>query len=374
MLTPRAEWFPASSGALAQVTDEEDGSGRPPVMADVARRAGVSQMTVSRVLNNHPGVRPATRAKVLAAVADLDYRPNTAARALVTGRTRVLGVVSVNTALFGPASMLVAIERAAREAGYFVSIVSLSSPDRRALGDAIAHLGSQAAEGIIVIAPYAVTTAALRHLPDNLPIVAVEGGKAPVPTVVVDQYLGARRATRYLLSLGHPTVVHIAGPEDWHEARERERGWRETLATEGREAPPVVRGDWSPQSGYEAALSLAPMPESSALFVGNDQMAVGVLRALHEAGVMVPDQVSVVGFDDVPEAAYFSPPLTTIRQNFAEVGRRSLGLLLQQVEGSPRPRTRVVIPPDLVVRDSTAPPSSRRRGGDAPLSLNTRSP
>ena len=354
------------------LADGQAGSARPPVMADVARRAGVSQMTVSRVLNNHPGVRPVTRARVLAAVADLDYRPNTAARALVTGRTRVLGVVSVNSALFGPASTLVAIERAARDAGYFISIASVPSLDGRSLGEAIAHLGSQAAEGVIVIAPYVVTAAALRYLPATLPVVAVEGGTAPVPTVVVDQYQGARRATRYLLSLGHDTVVHIAGPEDWHEARERERGWRETLLAEGKELPPVVRGDWSPQSGYEAALSLAPLPASSALFVGNDQMAIGVLRALHEMGVMVPEQVSVVGFDDVPEAAYFSPPLPTIRQNFAEVGRRSLGLLLQQVEGTQRP-TRVVIPPDLVVRDSAAPPATARRAQDAPFS-RTRSP
>lgn len=328
---------------------------RPAVMADVAKLAGVSHMTVSRVLNDAQAVSPTTRARVRAAMTTLGYRPNTAARALVTGRTRQLGVVSVNTTLFGPASMLVAIERAAREAGYAVSIASLREPDRRSLTEAFEHLTEQSVEGIVAIAPRAAIAAALRHAPGGVPLVAVEGGAGPMPTVAVDQYLGAVRATRFLLSLGHRRIAHIAGPDDWHEAAERERGWRDTLVAAGVEPPAVLRGDWSPRTGYEAGTALAARRDLSAVFVANDQMAIGVLRAFAEAGIRVPGDVSVVGFDDVPEAAYFAPPLTTLRQDFGEVGRCGLALLVEQVEGVPRSDKRLVIPPDLVVRDSTGP-------------------
>ena len=325
------------------------------VMADVARLAGVSHMTVSRVLNDSSAVSPTTRARVRAAMVTLGYRPNTAARALATGRTRQLGVVSVNTTLYGPASMLVAIERAARDAGYAVSIASLREPDRRSLDEAFDHLTAQSVEGIIAITPRAAIAAALRHVPYGVPLVAVEGGEGPMPTVAVDQYLGAVRATRHLLSLGHRRIAHIAGPDDWHEAGERERGWRDCLLEAGESPTTVLRGDWSPRAGYEAGLALVAAEECTAVFVANDQMAIGVLRAFAEAGIDVPGDVSVVGFDDIPEAAYFAPPLTTLRQDFGEVGRRSLALLVAQLEGAPLSDERVVIPPDLVLRDSTGP-------------------
>ncbi|TQS40869.1 LacI family DNA-binding transcriptional regulator [Cryptosporangium phraense] len=323
------------------------------VMADVARLAGVSHMTVSRVLNDSTAVSPTTRARVQAAMTTLGYRPNTAARALATGRTRQLGVVSVNTTLYGPASMLVAIERAARDAGYAVSIASLREPDRRSLGEAFDHLNAQSVEGIVAITPRAAVAAAIKHAPRSVPLVAVEGGEGPMPTVAVDQYLGAVRATRHLLSLGHRRIAHIAGPDDWHEAEERERGWRDTLKQAGETPTTVFRGDWSPRAGYEAGLQLAAANEHTAVFVANDQMAIGVLRAFSEAGIDVPGEMSVVGFDDIPEAAYFAPPLTTLRQDFGEVGRRSLALLVEQVEGGPPSDERIVIPPDLVLRDST---------------------
>ncbi len=337
----------------------EDPGRRPAVMADVAKLAGVSHMTVSRVINDHPAVSRLTRERVLAAMAELSYRPNIAARTLVTGRTRRLGVISVDTTQYGPASMLVAIERAARDAGYAVAIASLAALDRGALGEAVDFLTSQAVEGIIAITPHTATMAALRHVPSGVPIVAVEGGKGAVPTVAVDQYLGAFLATRHLLALGHATVAHICGPQDWYESPERERGWRDALVAEGREVPAVVAGDWSARSGHDAARKLIGTPGLSAIFVANDQMALGALRALHEAQVAVPDEISVVGFDDIPEAAYFTPPLTTVRQDFGEVGRQGLDLLLEQVEGAPRSRRRRVIPPDLVIRKSTTVPQMR---------------
>jgi len=335
-------------------SQERDGQRRAVVMADVARLAGVSQQTVSRVLNESPHVRAETRVRVLDAVRKLDYRPNPVARALVTGRSRTLGVVSFDTTLFGPASTLLGIERAAHDSGYFVSIASLRSPDAASLRAAIERLRLQGVDGILAIAPQEQAAAALAHLPAGVPVVATEAGfHDDVPLVAVDQVDGAGAATRHLLELGHRTVWHISGPPDWLEARDRVRGWRATLAAAGIAEPPMLVGDWSAHSGYELARELAAEPSVSAIFAGNDQMALGVLRALHELGRRVPGEISVVGFDDIPEAAYFTPPLTTVRQNFNEVGRRALHLLLRRIEGAAAASAREVVAPLLIARTSS---------------------
>ena len=294
-------------------------------MADVARLAGVSPQTVSRVLNESPQVRDATRRRVLDAVRRLEYRPNRLARALVTGRTRTLGVVGFDTTLHGPASMLLAIERAAHDAGYFVSIASIGSLDSASVRSAIERLREQAVDGILVIAPQESAAQALRHLKPDVPVVATEAGAHDgVPLVAVDQVAGARAATQHLLDLGHRTVWHVSGPLDWYEARDRVDGWRATLEAAGAPLSAVLAGDWSARSGYDLGLRLAREPDVTAVFAANDQMALGVIRALHELGLRIPDDLSVVGFDDIPEAAYFTPPLTTVRQDFNEVGRRAL--------------------------------------------------
>ncbi|WP_198676353.1 LacI family DNA-binding transcriptional regulator [Kribbella monticola] len=330
---------------------------RPPVMADVARVAGVSHQTVSRVLNNLPNVRPSTRDRILQAIDELGYRRNLTARALVTRHSRVLGVVSFDTTLFGPASTVHGIEQAARDAGYFISIVSLKAITRDSVEDAIHHLAGQGIDGIVVVAPQRQAARALSSIPDDIPAVAVEGGRARrVPVVSVDQVGGARLAVQHLLELGHQTVWHIAGPEEWLEAEGRLKGWQETLEAAGRPVPTAMTGDWSPRSGYEAGLRLPS--SATAVFVANDQMALGLLRSLSERGVRVPDDVSVVGFDDVPEAEFFSPPLTTVRQDFTLVGRYSIELLLEQLaEDPPARRRRVVVPATLVRRRSTAAPA-----------------
>jgi DNA-binding LacI/PurR family transcriptional regulator len=329
---------------------------RAPVMADVARRAGVSHQTVSRVLNGHLHVREATRARVLAAIDELAYRRNSSARALVTRQTRILGVIAFDTTLYGPASTLLGIEQAAREAGYFISIISLKEITEQGVREALDHLAEQAVDGLVVIAPQRQAVAALAGIPADRPIVAVEGGEAPdLPVVCVDQAAGAAAVTRHLLELGHRTVYHVAGPLDWLEAEARLRAWRATLEAAGAPVPEGLAGDWSPRSGYQAGRLLAARDDVSAVFVANDQMALGVLRAFQEAGVDVPGRVSVAGFDDIPEAAYFSPPLTTVRQDFAEVGRRSIALLLDQLAGRVAP-VRVVAPATLVLRASTAAP------------------
>ncbi len=327
-------------------------------MTDVARLAGVSHQTVSRVLNGHASVRPATRARVLEAIEQLDYRPNLAARALVTGRSRTLGLVTLDTTLFGPVTTLYGIERAARAAGYFVSVASLDTIHRRSVGDAVARLRDQVVAGIVLIAPLISGVAALARLPTDLPIVVVEGDpEGDFATVTVDQRTGAREATAHLLGLGHERVVHVAGPQEWFEARERLAGWREALVAAGVDAPLPLLGDWSARSGFEAGGQIAKFGDVTAVFAANDHMALGVLRALHEAGQAVPQDVSVVGFDDIAEAEYFTPSLTTVHQDFEEVGRRAVGLVLAQLDAAPRRAAHVVIAPRFVVRDSTRPPS-----------------
>jgi DNA-binding LacI/PurR family transcriptional regulator len=332
------------------------GRRRAAVMADVAKLAGVSNQTVSRVVNDADHVSARTRERVVRAMDMLGYRPNSLARALVTGRSRTIGVVSFDTTLYGPASTLFGIERAAHEEDYVTSIVSVVSLDRPAVLDAVARLRAQGVEGILVIAPQVTTVRALPHVPADFPIVAVEAGEGAVPAVAVDQFAGAGAATRHLLELGHRTVHHLAGPADWQESHERIAGWRAALTAAGATVAEPYAGDWSARSGYELGRRLLADPAVTGVFVANDHMALGFLRLLREAGREVPGHMSVVGFDDVPEAAYFSPPLTTVRQDFMEMGRRSLHLLLAEISGPVRPRASERVAPELVVRASTAPP------------------
>ncbi|MFD8498926.1 LacI family DNA-binding transcriptional regulator [Amycolatopsis sp. NPDC059657] len=328
-------------------------AGKQASLADVAALAGVSHMTVSRVINETGPVRAETRARVKAAIEQLDYRLNSVARALVTGRSGTLGVIALEANLYGPASTLSGIESAAREAGYATTITSITRPGRSSITDAVERLRRQAVEGIIVIAPHVTAARALEAVPSDVPLVAVGGGdEAPVPVISVDQYDGARRATEHLLGLGHKTVWHVAGPEDWLEALERERGWRETLKIHGAKIPPVIRGDWSARSGYAAGRSLVGKPGMDAVFMANDQMALGFLRACTEAGISVPGEIRIVGFDDVPEAAFYTPPLTTVRQDFVEVGRRTYAMLSDRMSGGER-RARDLVIPELIVRESS---------------------
>jgi len=335
---------------------------RAPVMADVARLAGVSHQTVSRVLNDHPNVRPGTKARVLSAIRELDYRPNIAARTLVTKRTKTLGVVSFGTTLYGPASMLYGIEQAAKQEGYFVIVAALTALDRTSVLGAVRRLRDQAVEGVIVIASQATVVNALKTVPGDIPLVAVGcGANATLASVAVDNEGGAAKATGYLLDLGHATVHHVGGPRSWLDAQDRERGWERTLRTRGAEVPNLnIRGNWSAKSGYELGRRIAEDPGITAVFCTNDHMALGLLRAVAEAGRRVPEQLSIVGFDDIPEAGYFSAPLTTVRQDFDHLGRSALRTLIGLIKEDPgphdRPIPRVVIEPRLVPRSSAAAP------------------
>jgi DNA-binding LacI/PurR family transcriptional regulator len=335
------------------------------VMSDVAALAGVSHQTVSRVINGHPNVAPHTRERVEAAIAELGYRPNVAARALVTGSTRTIGLVTVKINQYGPAQTMLGLEQAARAAGYSLSVSILDDATAAAMRAAVDTFVAQPVDAIVALATYDDAAEALGVLESPVPLVAVQvGGDEERPAVGVDQESGARLATRHLLDLGHRTVHHVAGPADSKEARSRVDGWRSELLTVGAPVPELLRGDWTPSSGHAAGRQLAARrragEEVTAVFLANDQMALGLLSALHDEGIEVPGDVSVVGFDDLPEAPYFTPPLTTVRQDFAELGRRGVALVLARLRGEDLHPD--AVPAPLLVRSSTGPAPARVGG------------
>ncbi|WP_084512243.1 LacI family DNA-binding transcriptional regulator [Agromyces subbeticus] len=327
-------------------------------MADVAREAHVSGQTVSRVSNGRHNVDADTRERVLAAMRKLGYRPNSAARALRTGRFHSIGVIMFTLSSFGNMRTLDAIAIASADAGYSITLIPVPHPTQGEISGAFDRLSEEAVDGVIIIIEAHLLDESDIELPPDLPVVVVDSTGSDRYTVVdTDQALGARLATEHLLALGHRTVWHIAGPERSYSASRRRESWQQTLAAHGAEAPPVLVGDWSAESGHEIGRALAADPEVTAIFAANDQMALGVLRAMHEAGRAVPDEVSVVGFDDMEEAASFWPPLTTVRQFFGEVGRLSVEALLHEVESSERRENRLVTT-ELVERASTGRPPS----------------
>jgi DNA-binding LacI/PurR family transcriptional regulator len=298
------------------------------------------------------------RDAVIAAIAQLGYRPNSAARTLVTRRTRTLGVISFDTTLYGPASMLHGIERAAA-GSYFVSVASLPALDRASVLGAADRLLDQGVDGIVVIAPMKSAVDACASGYHGVPLVAVGcGTHAALASVAVDNAAGAALATRYLLGLGHRTVHHLAGPRTWLDAQERIAGWRGALQEAKAHVPELTSGDWSSASGYRIGQQIAKDPHVSAVLCGNDHMALGLLRALAERGCRVPHDISVVGFDDIPESGYFLPPLTTVRQDFGALGREALSALIAMIDGQPAPETCLRVAPQLVDRASAGP---RRR-------------
>ena len=327
-------------------------------MHDVARLARVSHQTVSRVLNDHPHVRPATKERVQLAIAELGYRRNAAARSLVTRRSGVIGLLTPRTELYGPTSSMVAVEVAAREAGFFVSLASVADTSAAALGAAVEHFKDQAAEAVVLIAPEFEWLTAARIVATDIPVVTMcadSGATRPsLVGVAMDNRAGARMVTEHLVELGHRSVAFVAGPATSSEAKARWSSWRDVMAAAGLAADRCYAGDWSSSSGYEAGARLVGDGPPTAVFAANDQMALGVIAALTEAGLRVPGDVSVAGFDDVPDAAYFTPSLTTVHQDFGALASRCVAVLERILRGEPARGAR--IRPELVVRASTAPP------------------
>lgn len=329
-----------------------DNSGRAVGVRDVAALAGVSRQTVSRVLNEHPDVADATRERVEKAMGELGYRMNNAARALGTRRSRTLGILASDALQFGPSRSIAAIEASARAAGYWVSAAFADADDAASVSAAVDHLVAQGVEGILVVAPHARTLRMLDTVSVGVPIVTLHSAGHDARGVGVDQVAGARLAVGALADAGHTRIAHLAGPADWLEAESRAEGFAAELAARGLESVLTVVGDWTARAGFEAAQALRDAG-ATAVFAANDQMALGLIGALHAAGVAVPGEISVVGFDDLPEAAYAWPRLTTVRQDFDELARRAVASV---IAGGAAASAESIVP-ELVVRDSIAAPS-----------------
>lgn len=292
---------------------------------------------------------------------ELGYRPNSAARALKRGEFRAIGVITMGLASTGNVRTLDAIAGFAASAGYAVTLIPLEAPTRDGVKGAFTRLGELAVDAIVLIMEVHLLDAAALALPPHVKVVVVDSdATGRFPVVDTDQRQGARSAVRHLLDLGHDTVWHVAGPEASFAAGRRTAAWEEELREQGRTLPTVLRGDWTPESGYAAGLRLAEEADCTAVYVANDQMALGVLRAFYERGVRVPQDVSVVGFDDIPEAASFIPPLTTVRQDFRRVGELCVDAVLRELAGETMEGTRLVATA-LVERSSTAAPRGAGR-------------
>ncbi len=323
-------------------------------MREVAALAGVSHQTVSRVLNDHPNIRPATRDRVLRVMEEVNYRPNSAARALVTSKTHRIGVLLDSGVEYGPNSTLRGFESAARAKGYSVASITVGADHTLDPHIAFEHLLAQGIDALCVIAPRSSSLDVLSDAAPRLPTLVVKAASDDAfLTATVDQELGAALAVRHLIELGHRDIAHVAGPLDWLDALGRQRGWEAELTAAGLAVPEMVVGDWTADCAYELARVPGRLPDCTAIFAGNDQMALGLIHGFAERGIVVPRDVSIVGFDDLPEAKHFLPPLTTVRQDFRELGARSVEVLLAALEGREHDR-RSTISPELVVRHSTA--------------------
>lgn len=334
-------------------------------MTDVARLAGVSHQTVSRVVNKPEIVSREVRDRVEVAIRQLNYRPHTSARALASLSSRTIGIVSFGLAQYGPSVALTGIVDEARRAGYSANLVTLADVDRTHMRSALDYLVADAVDGIVIIAPIEAAMEAIEGMSTGVPLVVFEPGAHEGTTNVgTDEAAGAAAATRYLLELGHHTVHHVAGPAGWLGASARQRGWKGELEAAGRPTPDPIVGDWTTQSGYDAGLIIARDPTLTAVFVANDQMALGLMKALSELNIGVPEDVSVIGFDDVPECRYFIPALSTMSVDFERVGRLAVDSILSMI-GVLDDRVARYIVPELVIRSSTAPPPPTQRSASA---------
>ncbi|WP_102192431.1 LacI family DNA-binding transcriptional regulator [Microbacterium aurantiacum] len=328
-------------------------------MEDVAREAGVSGQTVSRVVNARGYVGATTRVRVEAAMQSLGYRPNSAARALRSGRFRTIGVVMFSFSSYGNQRTLDAIAVRASQMGYALTLIPVESSATETVVGAFRRLEEHAVDGVIIVIEAHQLDEAEVEIPDTLPVVFVDSNRGTeLPFVDTDQAQGATLATEHLLDLGHSTVWHVAGPAKSYSAERRRDAWRTTLESRGRVVPEPIPGDWSAASGYEAGVRLCEIDAVTAVFAANDQMAIGVLRAFREAGLEVPGDVSIVGFDGLPDAAQLWPPLTTVQQHPERVGALAVDALLSELDSGDRLRTPLV-GTELIIRSSTAPPRTR---------------
>ena len=327
---------------------------------EIAKQAGVSKQTVSRVLNNRPDVSPETRLLIQKIIDNSDYRPSRLARGLSSGSTKTIGVISSDIGYVGPSHTLIGIDEQAHTAGYTISLNLLHEQDESGMDGILQNMMEQPVDGIIWTAvskndSYEQVSAKLR----NLPIPVVVGGELKaegLSAVHTDSFVGAQRATQHLLDQGYTTVAIITGPMDQWISVQRLTGWQQTVSSPDQSL--VFEGDWTAAAGYKGLQQLLKQrPDIDAVFSSNDQMALGVLKMAREMGRRVPQDLGIVGFDDIPEAMFFTPSLTTVRQSLVENGRLLVQKLKWQIEAhqknKPYEPSVVQTPPELIVRGSS---------------------
>lgn len=336
---------------------------RKPNINDVAQAAGVSYQTVSRVLNNAPDVSAKTRERIQRVIKDLGYRRSRTATALSTSRSTAIGILTDGSPRFGPVGTLMALEKVARQKGYFTTVVTVEVPYEDSIPKALDTLDEIEVDGIIVIAPVLSMAAAVTSAAIQVPVEMIAAGVSSTPNLFTyseNQELGARLATQHLIDLGHIDIAHFAGSMDWFDGRVRKHGWEGALRDAGLSPGLCLEGDWSPRWAYETGLRLVKegrVPQ--AVFAASDHTALGLIRALSESGIRVPEDVSIVGYDDVEGSDFFLPPLTTVRQDFTALAHASIEVLLGAIDG--REVDRAPSEPTLVARQSAAP--ARLRDG-----------
>jgi DNA-binding LacI/PurR family transcriptional regulator len=350
---------PVSDSTETPVRDRS----RSASIRDVARAAGVSYQTVSRVINESPNVSGTTRTAVLAAISELKFRPNRAARALAGGPLQGVTVLATNTSLYGYAAAIEGIEEATREVGFAMGFRTLKGVEPEEMREAVER-AIEPASGLIVIAFDRAGALALESVPADVPTAAMiqaprSGSESPPSSVWIDEFAAAKEATQYLLNLGHRTVHHVPIP-DWSGATPRLEGWKSALQEAGVEAPPVPKGGWTAEWGYEAGATLAKKPNVTAVLCGNDELALGLMRAMHESGRRIPSDVSVIGFDDVPYAKFSFPALTTVRQDFKTLGKVCFARLLELAEAGVVIGRATAPQAELVVRETAGPPPAEQ--------------
>ncbi|UNK72079.1 LacI family DNA-binding transcriptional regulator [Microbacterium sp. H1-D42] len=328
-----------------------------PSIIDVAAHAGVSAQTVSRVANDNPNVHALTRQRVLASMKELGYRPNSAARNLKSGRFRSIGFVTFNLTNFGNDRALDGVAQAAEAAGCTTTLLPIADATPSGVAGAFGRLEEQAVDGIILVMSSEVGPLDDLTMAAGLPLVVIDSDtRLPYTLAGTDQEQGARIALQHLLDLGHRDIVHVAGPDLSYPAHNRADVYRRLQAEGQVTARPVLFGDWSAASAVEIGhriLQSDPLP--TAVFAANDQMALGVMKAIHDRGLRIPEDISVIGFDDTEGAATFWPALTTVHQHLDEVGRLATAELLALIDGEPDTGKKHLVPTRLVVRDSTGP-------------------
>ncbi len=334
-------------------------------MKDVAKVAGVSTQTVSRVINNVSYVSAETRQRVESVIEELDYRPSTLARSLIQQRSFTLGVVFFGLKYIGPSRTLNGIADAAEKLGYMLLMKELDAHyDTNRVKSVIDSLLSRQVDGIIWAAPeIGESHAWLKDQLDSIPVPIIFLAMEPregTPSVTTDNYQGALLAVQHLIDIGRKKIAHLSGPLVWWEASERKRGWRDTLEKAGLDAAEqfCTEGNWSAKSGSPAFLELLETyPDMDAIFVSNDQMALSVLRESRQLNIQVPEQLAVVGFDNIPESAYFCPSLSTVSQDQQQIGETAVNIIVDMIRASQENLPVVVqsrfISPTLVLRESS---------------------